>query len=74
MGVLYFCKQKQRTDMNGIFIRLKSLWLALAAIVAGMDAWAQTWGSLPEKRAAELFAEAQRVCAADGGKLWGENI
>lgn len=60
--------------MNGIFIRLKSLWLALAAIVAGMDAWAQTWGSLPEKRAAELFAEAQRVCAADGGRLWGENI
>lgn len=74
MGVLYFCKQKQRTDMNGIFIRLKSLWLALAAIVAGMDAWAQTWDSLPSKRAAELFAEAQRVCAADGGRLWGENI
>ena len=60
--------------MNGIFIRLKSLWLALAAIVAGMDAWAQSWDSLPSKRALELYAEAQRVCAADGGRLWGENI
>ena len=60
--------------MNGIFIRLKSLWLALAAIVAGMGAWAQSWDSMPYGRAARLFAEAQRVCDADGGRLWGENI
>ena len=60
--------------MNGIFIRLKSLWLALAAIVAATGAWAQGWDTMPQERAARLFAEAQRVCDADGGRLWGENI
>ena len=37
-------------------------------------AQAQAPDSVLSKKASGLFAEAQRVCAADGGELWGENL
>lgn len=51
-----------------------SLLLLLLAVGKYAIAQAQTLDSALCKKALGLFAEAQRVCAADGGNLWGENL
>lgn len=60
--------------MSRFLLILRILPTILIAVCTGTVTQAQTWDALPSKRALELFAEAQRVCAADGGRLWGENI
>lgn len=55
-------------------IKIASLLLLLLAGGGYSVAQAQTPDSALCKKALGLFAEAQRVCAADGGELWGENL
>lgn len=55
-------------------IKIASLLLLLLAGGRYSVAQAQTPDSALCKKALGLFAEAQRVCEADGGKLWGENL
>ena len=55
-------------------IKIASLLLLLLAVGECAVAQAQTPDSALCKKALGLFAEAQRVCDADGGELWGENI
>ena len=54
--------------------KIASLLLLLLAGGGYSVAQAQTPDSALCKKALGLFAEAQRVCDADGGELWGENI
>lgn len=54
--------------------KIASLLLLLLAGGGYSVAQAQTPDSALCKKALGLFAEAQRVCAADGGELWGENL
>lgn len=56
--------------------RHKIAFLLLLLLAGGgySVAQAQTPDSALCKKALGLFAEAQRVCAADGGELWGENL
>lgn len=60
--------------MQNIPIKIASLLLLLLAVCGYSLAQAQTPDSALCKKALGLFAEAQRVCDADGGELWGENI
>lgn len=54
--------------------KIASLLLLLLAGGGYFVAQAQTPDSALCKKALGLFAEAQHVCAADGGELWGENL
>ncbi|MBO6079474.1 MAG: hypothetical protein J6P54_00730 [Bacteroidales bacterium] len=60
--------------MQNLPIKIASLLLLLLAVGECVVAQAQTPDSALCKKALGLFAEAQRVCDADGGELWGENI
>lgn len=60
--------------MQNLPIKIASLLLLLLAVGECAVAQAQTPDSALCKKALGLFAEAQRVCDADGGELWGENI
>jgi len=60
--------------MQNLPIKIASLLLLLLAGGGYSVAQAQTPDSALCKKASGLFAEAQRVCAADGGELWGENL
>ncbi len=60
--------------MQNLLIKIASLLLLLLAVCGHSTAQAQTPDSALCKKALGLFAEAQRVCDADGGELWGENI
>lgn len=60
--------------MQNLPIKIASLLLLLLAVGECAVAQAQTPDSALCKKALGLFAEAQRVCAVDGGELWGENI
>ena len=60
--------------MQNIPIKILSLLLLLIAVCGHSTAQAQVPDSVLSKKASGLFAEAQRVCEADGGKLWGENL
>ena len=60
--------------MQNLPIKIVSLLLFLIAVCGYSVAQAQTPDSALSKKALGLFAEAQRVCDADGGELWGENI
>lgn len=51
-----------------------SLLLLLLAVGKYAIAQAQSLDSKLCKKALGLFAEAQRICDADGGNLWGENL
>lgn len=51
-----------------------SLLLLLLAVGKYATAQLQTLDSALCKKALGLFAEAQRVCDADDGNLWGENL
>ena len=55
---------------------IKIVFLLLLLFMCGgySTAQAQAPDSVLSKKASGLFAEAQRVCAADGGELWGENL
>ena len=55
-------------------IKIVSLLLLLFMCGRYSVAQAQAPDSALCKKALGLFAEAQRVCAADGGELWGENL
>lgn len=55
-----------------IFKRTFILFTMICALTSIAEA--QTPDSLLYKKALGLFADAQRVCATDGGKLWGENL
>ena len=60
--------------MKTLLIKIVSLLLLLFMCGRYSVAQAQTPDSALCKKASGLFAEAQRVCAADGGDLWGENL
>lgn len=60
--------------MKPLPVKIVSLLLFLIAVCGHSTAQAQTPDSALCKKALGLFAEAQRVCDADGGELWGENI
>jgi hypothetical protein len=60
--------------MQNLPIKIASLLLLLLAVGECAVAQAQTPDSALCKKALGLFAVAQRVCDADGGELWGENI
>ena len=60
--------------MKTLPIKTVSLLLLLLAVGGYVTAQAQTPDSALCKKALGLFAEAQRVCTADGGDLWGENL
>jgi len=60
--------------MKTLPIKTVSLLLLLLAVGGYSVAQAQTPDSAQCKKALGLFAEAQRVCNADGGELWGENL
>ncbi len=55
-------------------IKVISLLLLLLAVGGYVTVQAQALDSALSKKALGLFAEAQRVCDADGGELWGENL
>ena len=60
--------------MKTLLIKIVSLLLLLFMCGRYSVAQAQALDSALCKKASGLFAEAQRVCAADGGELWGENL
>lgn len=60
--------------MKTLLIKIVSLLLLVLASGGCSTAQAQVPDSVLSKKASGLFAEAQRVCEADGGKLWGENL
>lgn len=62
--------------MKAIPFKIAFLLLLLFLLAVGgyVTAQAQTPDSALCKKALGLFAEAQRVCTADGGDLWGENL
>ena len=60
--------------MKNHHIKIVSLLLLLLAVGGYATVQAQAPDSALCKKALGLFAEAQRVCDADGGELWGENL
>ena len=48
--------------------------LALAAAPPSRSPQEETIGALPLTRAASAFAELERACASDGGRLWGLTV
>ena len=60
--------------MKNRFVIIISLLLFLFMCGGHSTTQAQVLDSTLCKKALGLFAEAQRVCDADGGKLWGENL
>ena len=60
--------------MKTLLVKIVSLLLFLLAVGGYATVRAQAPDSALCKKALGLFAEAQRVCAADGGELWGENL
>ena len=55
-------------------IKIVSLLLFLFTVGGYATTQAQISDSVLCKKALGQFAEAQRVCATDGGELWGENL
>ena len=60
--------------MKTLPIKIVSLLMFLLVVGGYVTARAQAPDSVLCKKALGLFAEAQRMCAADGGELWGENL